>query len=135
MNRLLMKTAAIGLLLGAVGTASAHHSGALYDLSRTVTVKGTVQSFRWANPHVLAWIEGETQAGETPQIWRLEFSSPGNLTRMGHTKRSLNPGEIIAVECNQLRDGSLAGWVDKITLANGQVLNFRFADLEKPGLQ
>jgi len=114
----------------------AHHSTALYDVSKPVTVRGTVKIFQWSNPHVLAFVVSEPGNSQPQQTWRLEFTSPGNLTRMGHSKRSLNPGDVISATCYQFRDGSLGGLVDKVTLENGRVLDFqRAADLEKPGLR
>ena len=124
------------LLFVTASALPAHHSTAMYDVSKTITVKGTVKLFQWSNPHVLAIVESEPKGEQPPQVWRLEFTSPGNLTRMGHTKRSLNPGDIVTVECYQFRNGSFAGFVDKITLQNGKVLDFqRTLELERPGLQ
>ena len=135
MHRFVLKTAAFVLFLGAGGAVFAHHGTAVQDRSKTVTFKGTVKTFEWRNPHVMASVLAEPQGRNAPQLWTLEMSSPGVLTRMGHTKRSLNPGDKIMVECYQQRDGSLIGWVTTITLPSGQVLTFSFADLEKPGLQ
>lgn len=115
--------------------ASAHHSFAMYDQSRTVTVKGTVKAFQWTNPHVMAIVEAEASGSEPAKTWRFELASPGNLTLAGWTKRSLNPGDVVAVDCNPLRDGRPGASVVRITLADGKVLSFKFQDLEKSGLE
>jgi hypothetical protein len=122
-------------LLGGARTASAHHSNASYDLTKTITLKGTVKTFQWSNPHVVAYVEIDGKEKEPPQVWTFEMTSPGNLTRLGHNKRSLNPGDHITVECNPARDGSHSGWAQKITTPSGQVMTFHLEDLEKPGLR
>jgi len=134
-HRFLLKTAVFGLFLGAGGAAFAHHGDASWDQSKRVTFKGTVQTFDWKNPHVMLSVLAEPNGPNAPQLWKLELSSPGVLTRMGHTKRSLNPGDKVTVECLPQRDGTPSGWPTKITLSNGQVLTFKFGDLEKPNLQ
>ena len=42
--------AALALSLPAV-SAQAHHSMAMFDQTKTVTLKGTVKQFQWTNPH------------------------------------------------------------------------------------
>jgi hypothetical protein len=41
--------------LAASGSAPAHHSGAMFDTQKSVTLIGTVRLFQWANPH--CWIQ------------------------------------------------------------------------------
>ena len=135
MHRFLLKTAVFGLFLSLSGAAFAHHGTASLDHTKIVTFKGTVQTFDWKNPHATLSVLADPKGQDAPQLWTLDLSSPGVLTRMGHTKRSLNPGDKITVECNPERDGSPHGWLTKVTLSNGRVLTFDFADLEKPNLE
>jgi Family of unknown function (DUF6152) len=133
-----MKSKRLGLLslflVFAAGTARAHHSGATYDSTKIVTVKGTVKEFDWRNPHVTILLTTEAHGTEPPQYWRFEMSSPGNLTRAGWTKRSMAPGDIVTVACNPMRDGSHSGLAKKVTLPDGKVLTFDFGNLEKSNL-
>jgi hypothetical protein len=122
------------LLTTAAGTAFAHHAAAQYEPVKTVTVAGKVKEFAWRNPHVMILVTTEANDKEPAGEWRFELSSPGNLTRSGWTKRSLNPGDVVTVVCRPMRDGSHAGWLTKATLADGTVLTFGFADLEKSNL-
>jgi hypothetical protein len=129
------KFAALTLFLAcAVGTAYAHHSGATYDSTKMVTVKGTVKEFEWRNPHVTILLTTEPRGTEAAQDWRFEMSSPGNLTRAGWTKRSLAPGDVVTIGCNPMRDGSHSGLAKKVTLPDGKVLTFDFGNLEKSNL-
>lgn len=112
---------ALGLLTAA--PAMAHHSFAMFDFSRTVTLKGTVKEFQWTNPHVILWIETDPQGADGPSLWTAELTSPGNLTRNGWSRQSLKPGDKIELELNPLRDGKHGGGFHKATLvATGQVL-------------
>jgi hypothetical protein len=125
----------LGLLLAsATGTTLAHHAAAMFDSTKITTVKGTVKEFAWRNPHVMILIITEPRDNEPAGDWRFELSSPGNLTRSGWTKRSLAPGDTVTVDCNPMRDGSHSGWVKKVTRADGTVLTFAFADLERSNL-
>jgi len=118
----------------AAGTALGHHSGAMYDSTKMVTVKGTVKDFGWKNPHVTILLTTEPHGKEPIQNWRFELSSPGNLTRAGWTKRSMMPGDVVTVACNPMRDGSHSGLAKKVTLPDGKVLSFDFGNLEKSNL-
>src|SRR3954470_9000873 len=118
-------TLSLTLLLSSTPRASeAHHSFAMYDSTKLVTVDGTVTNFQWTNPHVLLWITGSTASGEAPTLWTVELpTSPGNLKRMGWSKHSLKGGDKVLVELNPLRDGKHGGSFKKATLtATGQVL-------------
>ncbi len=108
--------------------ALAHHSFAMYDPTRLVTLKGVVKDFEWTNPHALVWIiVGPDDKGQT-ELWSVELpTSPGNLTRLGWTKRSLNPGDKVAIDINPLRDGRHGGSLKKAVTASGQVLTVNLA--------
>lgn len=113
--------------------ASAHHSFAMFDPSRVVTLNGTVKEFRWVNPHVSLFVLAD-HAGALPDLWSVELTSPGNLTRLGWSRKSLSPGDKVVVEVNPLRDGHNGGGFRKATLvATGQVLQAKLIDIEKNG--
>jgi hypothetical protein len=93
----------------AAAPAPAHHSGAMYDLTKTVTIEGTVKEFAWTNPHVVLWIVTNPKEGQREQTWSLESTSPGNLTRLGWTKHSFNAGDRVKVDLHPLRSGETGG--------------------------
>ena len=122
--------------LAAALPVAAHHSFAMFDFSKTMTVKGTVTEFRWTNPHVALLVKLDPQPGASPDVWSMELTSPGNLTRGGWTRHSFNPGDRIELVFNPLRDGRHGGAFDKATiLATGQVISSDLRAAEKPGLQ
>src|SRR4051812_39431519 len=104
---------AVALLACSIAiSANAHHSFAMYDSTKLVTVDGTVTNFQWTNPHVLLWVNGTSSAspGEPATLWTVELpTSPGNLGRMGWSKHSLKGGEHVVVDLNPLRDGKHGG--------------------------
>lgn len=117
--------------LAAVGPASAHHSFAMFDPAKTVTLQGKVKEFRWVNPHVSLFVDVSGPAGQAG-VWSVELTSPGNLTRLGWSRQSLKPGDRVAVEVNPLRDGQHGGGFRKATLLDsGQVLQASLIAIEK----
>lgn len=52
---------------------AAHHSFAMFDMKRTVTLHGTVKQFQWSNPH--CYIQLLVPAQGTSAEWSIEMSS------------------------------------------------------------
>jgi hypothetical protein len=95
----------------------------MFDFANRVTITGKVEELRWSNPHVILLAAATPKAGEAPDVWSFELTSPGNLTRLGWTRLSLKPGDRIQLEYNPLRDGKHGGAFKKVTLLDtGQVL-------------
>ncbi len=105
------------LALAPAGAALAHHSFAMFDQTKQVSVTGTVKSFQWTNPH--AWIEIEDSSGK---VWGIELNSPNNLIRQGWKRTALKPGDKATVVLNPLRDGRPGGLFNAVTLPNGTML-------------
>jgi hypothetical protein len=114
----------------------AHHSFAMFDFNNTITFKATVKEFRWTNPHVVLLVEGSPKPGTPPEVWSMELTSPGNLTRTGWSRRSLKPGDQIELQFNPLRDGKHGGaFKEAKQLGTGQVFSSSVRDIENPGLK
>jgi len=114
-----------------VGQASAHHSFAMFDPAKVVTLQGKVKEFRWVNPHVSLFVDVAGPAGQSG-VWAVELTSPGNLTRLGWTRQLLKSGDRVSVEINPLRDGQHGGGFRKVTLLDsGQVLQANLINIEK----
>ncbi len=130
-------TLALGFVaLLATSVASAHHSFAMFDFSRVITVKGSVKEFQWANPHVILWVEPEAKDGVKPAAWFAELTSPGNLTRVGWDKRAFKGGDRVELIIHPLRDGKFGGAFKQATLLDtGKVWTSDLRQQEKPGLK
>ncbi|HEX7873217.1 MAG TPA: DUF6152 family protein [Sphingobium sp.] len=133
-HRFLALAGLLAITGGSLATlpALAHHSFAMFDQTKARTLKGTVKEFRWVNPHVSLFVLADGVSGGTPEVWAVELTSPGNLTRLGWSRKSLKPGDKVLVEVNPLRDGQRGGGFRKATLVEtGQVLQAKLIDIEK----
>jgi Family of unknown function (DUF6152) len=109
------------LTLALPTAARAHHSFAMFDQTRQVTLKGTVHEFQWTNPH--AWIHLDVPgANGSNESWQVELNSPNNLKRQGWKSTSVKPGDQVTLVLNPLKDGSKGGLFVSITLPDGSVL-------------
>jgi hypothetical protein len=82
--------------LGMAQTCFAHHSAAMFDDKKTVTVTGTIMRFEWSNPHVYIYLLQPTASGQTIE-WEVECSPPSILGRLGWTRETLHTGDSITV--------------------------------------
>jgi hypothetical protein len=92
--------------------ALAHHSFAMYDAEKTITLQGTVKEFEWVNPH--SWLRVVVNDEKTgkPVLWVLELSSPSRLITMGIYANSMKPSEVASVTFHPMKDGSRVGRLD-----------------------
>ena len=100
--------------------AAAHHSTAMFDFTKTVTVTGTIKSFQWTNPHTwtVVTVTGDKKtAGE----YGLEGMSPNYLSRNGWSKRTLNTGDKVTLTLHPLKDGRKGGFMVSAKLPDGSV--------------
>jgi MYXO-CTERM domain-containing protein len=117
--------------------AEAHHSFAMFDFSKTLTLHATVQEFQWTNPHVILSfaVAADGSDGGAPSSWWAELTSPGNLTRVGWSKRAFKAGDRIDIDIHPLRDGTHGGAFAKAVLVDtGQTWTSDLRSQERPGL-
>lgn len=119
---------ALGLAVSFLSCASlAHHGGAAYDSSKTVTVTGTVTDFRFINPHVLIYIAVEGDDGEVVE-WSGELTSPNRLARMAQPgsvrwhKEILRPGDEIELTGNPAVTGAPSLRLRKVVDSTGTAI-------------
>lgn len=112
------------LLLGAtlVAPSQAHHSFAMFDQSRQVTLTGTVKEFQFTNPHSWIQLMVSPSEGADAEQWSIEALSPNVLMRNGWKRNTLKAGDQISVLINPLRDGKKGGNLILVTLADGTTL-------------
>jgi hypothetical protein len=104
------------------GSALAHHSFAMFDRSKEMTIVGTVEDFQWTNPH--SWIELDVpnENGGVDK-WSIELNSPNNLARQGWHSNSVKPGDKISVVIWPLRSGDKGGLFMSLTFPDGRMLD------------
>jgi hypothetical protein len=102
----------------------AHHGAASYDISKMTTLKGTVTSIQWMNPHTEVDIEVNDAAGK-PEKYIVESVSPLGLSRIGWTKSSLKPGDQITVTGNLSKNGTHILRLKKIVFPSGEEITLQ----------
>jgi hypothetical protein len=112
---------AAGALAMIAAPVLAHHSFAMFDQKKVMTLKGTVTEFQWTNPH--AFIEMDVPSAGKVQHWSVELNSPNNLKRQGWLRTSLKPGDRITLRLNPLRDGTHGGLFLDVVLPGGKTLD------------
>src|SRR5258705_1746854 len=100
--------------------AFAHHSFAMFDTDKNLTVDGTIKEFQWTNPH--SWIQMmvPNSAGR-PEQWAIELGAPGGLAQQGWAARTLTPGMKVTAVIHPLKDGTHGGQYMAVTLPDGTV--------------
>jgi Family of unknown function (DUF6152) len=103
---------------------SAHHGSANYDMSKSVSVKGTVKQFAFTNPHSAIYVESKNEKGGVEE-WLVEADSPNNLARNGWTRDSIKARDLVTVVGNPLKDGSKVMRLQKVIFTDGRELKPR----------
>jgi Family of unknown function (DUF6152) len=124
--------AALAFAVVAAPHLSAHHSFAMFDTAKRVTLVGTVTAFEWTNPHV--YIELDVPAekdgaekdgaakGGAVKHWSVELGSPSILQQGGWKFSDVKVGDKLTAVINPLRNGDAGGLLFQVTLRDGRVL-------------
>ena len=116
-----IKLAAVILLLCGGLPAAAHHSFAIFDHSRTSTLKGTVLSFQWTNPH--GYIDLDVTEGP-PGIDRytVELTRINMLRRAGWKSSDVSAGDEVTAIVAPLSNGDPGGLLLELKVPDGRTL-------------
>jgi len=94
-------------LLAAGLPVQAHHSfAAQYDAAKPITLTGKVTKVEWTNPHIYIYMDVPDEKTGSAVNWALEMGGPNALIRLGWTRNSLKPDDLITVEGSLAKDGS-----------------------------
>jgi hypothetical protein len=99
----------------------AHHSFAMFDTAKRLTMRGTVTAFEWTNPHVYIEIDVPDDKGVVKH-WSVELGSPSILMQAGWKFSDVKVGDTITVVLNPLRSGEPGGLLAQATVRDGRVL-------------
>jgi hypothetical protein len=104
----------------AAAPAFAHHSFAMFDNTKNMTLDGTVKEFQWTNPH--SWIQIVVKDASGKDVeWSIEGGSPNGLARQGWKRTSLKPGDKAVVVIHPLKDGTAGGSLVTVSVGGVQV--------------
>jgi hypothetical protein len=117
-----MKTGfAVLAVLALTAPALAHHSFAMYDHTRTLTLKGEVTKFQWTNPHGYLEIDVKQKDGATKH-YSLEMTSINMMMRLGWRSNMIKAGDKVVCTVSPLLNGEPAGLLLDVTLPDGRKL-------------
>jgi DNA/RNA endonuclease YhcR with UshA esterase domain len=104
--------------------AVGHHSfAAEFDITKPVTVAGTVTKIEWTNPHAYVFVDVKDPQTGAVTNWEIEMGSPNGLTRLGWTRTMLKPGDAVTIEGSQGRNkANLANARSVVMTATGKKL-------------
>ena len=94
--------------------ALAHHSYAMFDMTRTIT------QFKWQNPH--SFIEADIKVPDGTEHWAIEMTAPNNLVQEGWKRTTIKPGDRVTLYVHPLRSGGKGGSFSGVKLADGKIL-------------
>ena len=101
-----------------------HHGSAVYDTEKTITVKGTVTEWVWANPHCWLLVDARDDTGNTAH-WVIENAAPVNIAPAGWSKNMFKPGDEVVVDVtpgkNLATSGRTVGRFKGRVVINGHV--------------
>ena len=125
------------ITVSASALALAHHATTMFDRDKVLAITGVVKEVQWTNPHVGIFVTGTLKNGDTPALWVLEVSSPGNLTRAGGwTRSSVKAGDKVVVDFWPLRNGNKGGYLKRVTLTDtGKFYTADIRAQESPNLE
>jgi len=115
---------AIAMTVAAAAPIAAHHSfAAEFDITRPVTLVGSVTKIEWTNPHAYLFIDVKDPQTGAVTNWEIEMGSPNGLTRLGWTRTMLKPGDGVTVEGSMGRNKpNLANARSVVMTATGKKL-------------
>lgn len=113
---------ALLLSTSAVAPVLAHHSFAMFDADKCVSLSGTVQKFDWTFPHSWLWLMVTDTEGKD-QVWGFEGLPPAQLVReTGWQQSWLQVGDKVTVMFNPLRNGQPGGAYVRLQFGDGRVV-------------
>ena len=124
MSRRTQAAVVLGVLAVIPARDLAHHSAAMFDEKKTITVEGEVKEFQFTNPHSWLLVDVKDKNGKVT-TWGFEAEGPSTLARAGIKPSDLRPGTKLKITGNPMKDGRPAAiWVNAV-LADGKALNPR----------
>jgi hypothetical protein len=98
----------------------AHHSFAMFDHDKMITISGTLKEFEWTNPHCWLHVNAVDPATGRTVEWAFEMGSIGQIAADGWKVDSVKPGDMISVEAHPMKDGSRGGQYQAAKLGDGR---------------
>ena len=102
--------------------AQAHHSFAMFDHEKMITITGTLKEFEWSNPHCWLHVVAVDAATGRNVDWSFEMGSISQIAEQGWKADSVKPGDKITISGHPLKGGSRGGQYRSVKLPDGKML-------------
>ena len=109
-----------GAVLMLAGPAFAHHSFAMFDYNKEVTIAGELKDLQWTNPHIHIIVNVPNAGGVAE--WDVEGGTPANLRKTGWSRDVVKPGEKISIVIHPMKNGSNGGMLVRANKGDGTVI-------------
>src|ERR1700712_1917680 len=119
-SKKMLALAGVAMVSLAAAPAFAHHSFAMFDSTKNVTLEGTIKEFQWTNPHSWVQIVAKDASGKDVE-YSIEGGSPNGLARQGWKRTSLKPGDKAVAVVHPLKDGTAGGSLVTVSVGGVQV--------------
>jgi len=96
----------------------AHHTASTLYTEKLVTVKGTVKTWLWSNPHCLLTFDVRGDDGQVV-LWRAETQAPNTAYTEGYRANSFKLGDEVTVTMRAAASGGPFGLLAQVVLADG----------------
>jgi DNA/RNA endonuclease YhcR with UshA esterase domain len=120
---------ALAAIVAGGAPVAAHHSfQAEFDISKPMTVKGTVAKVEWVNPHVYVHVDVKDDKGAVTR-WAFETLGPGRMRAEGMSKQTFGVGKVVTLKGYAARDGSKnLGFLRQVTFDDGHTVEVWLGD-------
>jgi Family of unknown function (DUF6152) len=102
----------------------AHHSAAMFEEKRTITVEGVVKEFQFTNPHSWLLVDVTDKSGKVT-TWGFEAEGPSTLQRAGIRPSEFPVGTKLTITGRPMKDGRPAAIWESAVRADGKKYNPR----------
>lgn len=99
----------------------AHHGASEYDMTKIVTLTGTVKELQFVNPHSLLTFTVKDDGGKAME-WEGELPSPNLLSRRGWSRSTLKPGDQVTIIGSPAKNGEKGMQIKKLVFPDGHEL-------------
>jgi len=114
----------VAVLITAAPLSAHHGRGAAFDMTKQISLKGTVSEVLWRNPHVRISIDVKGEDGKVT-TWSFENSGTTNLAQAGYSRNTLRVGQEVTAVFNPGRNGTPVGVIIKFITSDGKEIMSR----------
>jgi hypothetical protein len=114
------------------GVVLAHHTYAVFDMTRPTAIEGRFAKMVWTNPHIALWVY-VPKAGKKGEydLWQFQSDSVNMAQRHGWTRDVIKADEHVTLYYFPMRTKENGGYLIRLVRADGTEL---IGDPNAPGV-